>query len=122
MVTLTLQSEGRLSAAMEEFELHWPGEGMRLPASSQCCFSSCPSTPAHTVLPHCAELTPTSFRPCAGMHADQVEEVFSVLADKTQKLAAMHAACRRLKRERLWEIIFLHPDNIIVHSSRSMFC
>ena len=43
------------------------------------------------------------------------------MAGNGAKIAGLHAKARLLKRDRLWEMLYLHPDNTLIHRSRRMF-
>ena len=68
-----------------------------------------------------AVLNPCTLRPLTGLHGDQVDEILLYMAGDGAKIAGLHAKARLLKRDRLWEMLYLHPDNTLIHPSRRMF-
>ena len=68
-----------------------------------------------------AVLNPYTLRPLTGLHGDQMDEILLYMAGDGAKIAGLHAKARLLKRDRLWEMLYLHPDNTLIHPSRRMF-
>ena len=68
-----------------------------------------------------AVLNPYTLRPLTGLHGDQMDEILWYMAGVGAKIAGLHAMARLLKRDRLWEMLYLHPDNTLIHPSRRMF-
>ena len=71
-----------------------------------------------TALPF-AELTPTSFKAFAGLHGDQALTLCDKMTMKV-KWSTIGTRVKNAKKSRLWEMLYLHPENNIVHPSRSM--
>ena len=65
-------------------------------------------------------LNPYTLRPLTVLHGDQMDEILLYTAGDGAKIARLHAKARLLKRERLWEMLYLHPDNTLMHPSRRM--
>ena len=68
-----------------------------------------------------AVLNPYTLRPLTGLHGDQMDEILLYMAGDGAKIAGLHAKATPLKRDRLWEMLYLHPDNTLIHPSRRMF-
>ena len=68
-----------------------------------------------------AMLNPYTLWPLTGLHGDQMDEILLYMAGDGAKIAGLHAKARLLKRDRLWEMLYLHLDNTLVHPSRRMF-
>ena len=66
-------------------------------------------------------LNPYTVRPLTGLHGDQMDEILLYMAGDGAKIAGLHAKARLLKRDRLWEMLYLDPDNTLIHPSRRMF-
>ena len=64
-----------------------------------------------------AVLNPYTPRPLTGLHGDQMDEILLYMAGDGTKIARLHAKARLLKRDRLWEMLYLHPDNTLIHPS-----
>ena len=65
-------------------------------------------------------INPSTPRPLTGVHGDQMHEVLLYMVGEDAKIAGLHAKARLLKRHRLWEMLYLHPENTLVHLSRRM--
>ena len=50
-----------------------------------------------------------------------MDKILLYMAGDGAKIAGLHAKARLLKRDRLWEMLYLHPDNTLIHPSRRMF-
>ena len=68
-----------------------------------------------------AVLNPYTLRPLTGLHGDQMDEILLYMAGDGVKIAGLHAKARLLKRDRLWEMLYLHTDNTLIRPSRRMF-
>ena len=66
-------------------------------------------------------LNPYTLRPLTGLHGYQMDEILLYMAGDGAKIAGLHAKARLLQRDRLWEMLYLHPDNTIIHPSQPMF-
>ena len=66
-------------------------------------------------------LNPYTLRPLTGLYGDQMDEILLYMARDGAKIAGLHAKARLWKRDRLWEMLYLHPDNTLIHPSRHMF-
>ena len=66
-------------------------------------------------------VSPYTLRPLTGLHGDQMDEILLYMAGDGAKIAGIHAKAGLLKRDRLWEMLYLHPDNMLIHPSRRMF-
>ena len=51
---------------------------------------------------------------------DQYFKVMSFLRSDKVKVSGLARLCRGLKKDRAWEIIWMHPENSMVHETRSM--
>ena len=124
LVSLLQISGGRVAEFIDTFE-KTAGEGIM---SSEHLFSS--SFGVHgncSAQIRCdpnfctAVLNPYTLRPLTGLHGDQMDEILLYMAGDGAKIAGLHAKARLLKRDRLWEMLYLHPDNTLIHPSRRMF-
>ena len=124
LVSLLQISGGRVAEFIDTFE-KTAGEGIM---SSENLFSS--SFGVHgncSAQIRCdpnfctAGLNPYTLRPLTGLHGDQMDEILLYMAGDGAKIARLHAKARLLKRDRLWEMLYLHPDNTLIHPSRRMF-
>ena len=114
LVSLLQISGGRVAEFIDTFE-KTAGEGIM---SSEHLFSS-----SFGVYGNCsaqircdpnfctAVLDPYTLRPLTGLHGDQMDEILLYMAGDGAKIAGLHAKARLLKRDRLWEMLYLHPDN-----------
>ena len=60
-----------------------------------------------------AVINPYTLRPLTGLHGDQIDEVLLYMAREDAK-------ARLLKRHRLWEMMYLQPENTMVRPSQHM--
>ena len=65
-------------------------------------------------------LNPYTLRRLTGLHGDHMDEILLYMAREEAKIAGLHAKARLLKSHRLWEMLYLHPDNTLIHPSRRM--
>ena len=73
------------------------------------------------VLPLCISLiTCTTVRPCLGLQPNQYFNIMSLWSSDKVKLSGLAGLCCGLKKDTAWEIISMHPENSIVHETRSM--
>ena len=73
------------------------------------------------VLPFCISvITCTTLRPCLGLQPDQYFKVMSFLRSDKVKVSGLARLCPGPKKDRAWEIIWMHQENNIVHETRSM--
>ena len=67
-----------------------------------------------------AAVTPFAMRPLTGLHGNQIEEIVGYMTGSETKLSVLQSKGRNLKKDRLWDILYLHPNNNIFQQSKHM--
>jgi hypothetical protein len=69
---------------------------------------------------HCSDLSITALKNTLGLFNDQYGEILDYLCSSKPSAVGLAAVCKSLKKERLWHMVYNHPQNPHVHESRSM--
>ena len=65
-----------------------------------------------------AGITCTTLRPVLGLDVDHCQEIIDYMASDTATLHGFNKLFRRLKDDRNWEYVYLHPENTMIHETR----
>ena len=65
-------------------------------------------------------MTITGLRPTLGLYGDQYEEILQFMTCIDATVQGLARLCREAKADRAWHLLWMHPDNSLVHDSRSM--
>ena len=65
-------------------------------------------------------MTITGLRPTLGLYGDQYEEILQFMTCINATIQGLARLCREAKADRAWHLLWMHPDNRLVHESRSM--
>ena len=65
-------------------------------------------------------MTITGLRPTLGLYGDQYEEILQFMTCINATIQGLARLCREAKADRAWYLLWMHPDNSLVHQSRSM--
>ena len=65
-------------------------------------------------------INPYTVSSLSGPHGHQIDEVLLYMAGEDAKPARLHAKARLSKTDCLWHMMYLHPENTLVHLSRRM--
>ena len=74
----------------------------------------------HALLYCVADMSLTALKCTLGLYRDQAEEICVYLSSDGATSAGLGKLVRSMKRDRQWKLVFLHPDNPLLHASRSM--
>ena len=67
-----------------------------------------------------AGITCTTLRPVLGLDAHHYQEIIEYMASDKATLHGFNKLCRSLKDDLNWEYVYLHPQNSMIHETRSM--
>ena len=67
-----------------------------------------------------AGITCATLRLVLGLDADHCQEIIDYMASHKATLYGFNKLCRRLKDDRNWEYVYLHPENTIIRETRNM--
>ena len=65
-------------------------------------------------------MTITGLRPTLGLYGDQYEDILQFMTCIDATVQGLARLCREAKADRAWHLLWMHPDNSLVHESRSM--
>ena len=65
-------------------------------------------------------ITRTTLRPVLGLDADHCQEIIDYMVCDKATLHGFNKLCRKLKDDRNREYVYLHPENTMIHKTRSM--
>ena len=65
-------------------------------------------------------MTVGGLRPTLGLYRDHYEYILKSMTCSDASVQGLHNLCREAKADRTWHLLWMHPDNSVVHQSRSM--